>query len=105
MIERSIRRIDGLIQALLDVGKIGAGRPWVQERGEYDVRGLVSEAVETARFTASRKSIKLICDVKGEVPTANVDRQRILQVLSNLIDNSIKFTPEGGTVTVSCTSA
>jgi len=105
MIERSIRRIDGLIQALLDVGKIGAGRPLVLERGEYDVRGLVSEAVETARFTASRKSIKLICDVKGEVPTANVDRQRILQVLSNLIDNSIKFTPEGGTVTVSCTSA
>jgi signal transduction histidine kinase len=71
------------------------------DRGRHDLKDIVDEAVEFCRFSASRKSINLLSDGVQENATVNVDRQRIVQVLTNLIDNAIKFTSEGGTVKVS----
>jgi len=48
------------------------------------------------------KSIELRCDKPPLLPMVKADKHRILQVLSNLIDNAIKFTPEGGRITVAC---
>jgi signal transduction histidine kinase len=102
IIERSTQRMNGLIQELLDVGKMEAGRPLGIRREFHDIRSIVGEAYESSQLAAARKSIQFTSQVANEVTTVYADRQRVLQVLSNLIDNAIKFTPEGGRITLTC---
>jgi signal transduction histidine kinase len=102
IIQRSIGRMNGLIQALLDVGKMEAGRPLALQREHHSARSIAEEAYEFSQFAAARKSIDFACDVENCGVTVYADRQRLLQVLSNLIDNAIKFTPEGGRIRLTC---
>jgi signal transduction histidine kinase len=51
---------------------------------------------------AEAKSVELKAQIPETTSSVSADRHRILQVLSNLLDNAIKFTPEGGRVTVGC---
>src|SRR5262249_54571653 len=91
-----------LIQELLDVGKMEAGRPLGIRPEFHDVRSIAEEAYESAQLAAARKSIQFTSEVANDVTTVYADRQRVLQVLSNLIDNAMKFTPEGGQITMTC---
>lgn len=99
IIKRSVERMDHLIQDLLDVAMIEAGRLSL-ERKELAAEVLVKEACESFRQPAAEKAQSLECEVPEELPPLFVDHQRALQVLNNLIGNAIKFTPEGGRITV-----
>jgi phosphoserine phosphatase RsbU/P len=94
-----VTQMHRLRQDLLDIASIDAGRLSVEE-GTHEVRALIEGAVATIRDRAEEKSIRL--DVAAEVDGQSVqaDRDRVLQVLGNLLGNAIKFTPEGGSVTV-----
>lgn len=61
---------------------------------------LVETAVESNRPKAEKKGVRLDCHIPEEPPTAHVDRRWMTQAVSNIIDNAIKFTPEGGEVDV-----
>ena len=97
-IRRSAERMNRLIGDLLDVASIESGRLFVDPQ-VMPVRPLVEEAVEAVRTTAAEKSLRLEHAVAG-TPSVLCDRDRVLQVLDYLIDNAIKFTPEGGAVRV-----
>ncbi|HET8654332.1 MAG TPA: ATP-binding protein [Longimicrobiaceae bacterium] len=99
MILRSVGRMNRLIQDLLDVARIEAGK--LSLHREIQAPGaIVEEAVELEAAVARSASLALHCSVSDAVPAVWADRDRILQVLSNLVGNAIKFTPPGGRIEV-----
>jgi signal transduction histidine kinase len=98
-IQRSGGRMDRLIGDLVDVASIHAGVLTVnQEPG--DPAGVVKEAVETFQPQATSREISLTAEIEADSPSVMFDPPRILQVLTNLLSNALKFTPAGGTVKV-----
>jgi signal transduction histidine kinase len=98
-IQRSALRMNRLIADLLDVVSIEAGKFTVVAE-EEDVSRIVDELIESLQVIASAKGILLDTKVIGAPISARCDHQRILQVLGNLVTNALKFTPQGGQVTV-----
>ncbi len=101
-IERNARTLKHLIDDLLDVARITSGKMTV-EFAPVRLRDVVASALESLRPSAEVKGLRLhVVLGEGEERIAG-DAQRLLQVVSNLVSNSIKFTPRGGTVHVSVT--
>jgi signal transduction histidine kinase len=98
-IEGAATRMDRLIQDLLDVTRMEGGGLTI-ERGPVGVMEVTSAAVRVEEPLASSKSLELRVEVEQELPDVLADRDRLLQVLENLMGNAIKVTPPGGSVTV-----
>jgi two-component system, sensor histidine kinase and response regulator len=99
IIRRTAGRMDRLIMDLLDVSRMEAGGFSVDPHPE-NLASIVAEARELFVAMAEAKRIELATELPDRDVSVHADRGRVLQVLSNLIGNAIKFTPEGGTVTV-----
>ena len=93
-------RMNALVRDLLDLSTIEAGH-FAIDRERVDARALVDEALAATRGAAESKSQTLHATVAREEPSLRCDRRRVLQVLVNLIDNAIKFSPKGGDINVS----
>jgi PAS domain S-box-containing protein len=99
-ITRSAERMERLLADLLDAARIEAGRFSIAP-APFVLESTVIEAIELLRPLADAKQI--VIDVEGVARiSASIlaDRDRLLQVLSNLLGNAIKFTPDGGVVTL-----
>ncbi|ACG72404.1 GAF sensor signal transduction histidine kinase [Anaeromyxobacter sp. K] len=103
-IQRSAARMDRLIRELLDLSSIEAGRLVVEPRPE-PLDAVVEEALAGLSPLALERGIALGADTGGAREPVPCDRERILQVLSNLVGNALQFTPRGGHVTVRATLA
>ena len=99
---RSADRMNRLIADLLDLAQIQAGKLAVEQRPQ-DVEGLIREGLEMLRPLAARKDLKLDGMTSGGL-RVRCDRERVLQILSNLVGNAIKFTPEGGSIFIEAQS-
>ena len=97
-IQRAVDRMNALIHGLLDLAAIDAGR-FVLNCQPEDMREVIEESLLMFRPLADGKRITIV-DELASVPRVELDRERFFQVLSNLIGNAIKFTPEGGRITV-----
>jgi two-component system, OmpR family, sensor kinase len=96
-IRREAGRMRDLVESLLTLTRGDEGPPL--DVGRHDLGEIAQEAVETARNNAdSRMSVEFIPPDQGIMAT--FDRGRILQVASILLDNAVKYTLEGGNVTV-----
>jgi two-component system, OmpR family, sensor kinase len=96
-IRREAGRMRGLIESLLTLTRGDEGAP--MEVGRYDLGAVAKEATETARAAADGRVFVEFVPNEHEV-TATFDRGRVLQVASILLDNAVKYTPDGGSVTV-----
>jgi two-component system, NarL family, sensor histidine kinase BarA len=88
-----------LITSILDISKIEAGRVRLV-LSEVDVAQLLKDAVATILPLARKKGLKVLCEPTG-APRLTGDRDKLRQCLVNLASNAVKFTPAGGTLTVS----
>jgi signal transduction histidine kinase len=88
-----------LVNDVLDLAKIESGTMDF-ELSEVDVRGLVERTVQTFRERAVRSGVRLLSEIALEIDQIQADERRLKQLLYNFLGNAIKFTPEGGTITV-----
>ena len=98
-VQRSGGRMRRLVGDLVDVASIEAGVLAVT-RAVGHPADVVTEAVETFQAQAAASGISLNAEIVPGVPPVAFDAARILQVLSNLLSNALKFTPAQGTVVV-----
>jgi signal transduction histidine kinase len=98
-IHRSSERMYRLIHDLLDVAAIEAGQLAVG-RSALAVDVLLTDALELLRPLAAAKRITLVADIPPGLPAVAADRERVLQVFSNLGGNALKFTPENGRIEI-----
>jgi PAS domain S-box-containing protein len=99
IIGRAAHRANRLIQDLLDVATIEAGRLSVRSKS-VDIVELVEEVGSQMQLGADLEGVELSVNVPADLPAVEADRDRIHQVMANLIGNGLKFTPSGGQVTV-----
>ncbi|HJQ12431.1 MAG TPA: PAS domain-containing sensor histidine kinase [Gemmatimonadaceae bacterium] len=99
MIERAARTMERLISDLLDVASIESGTLSLHT-APVDFTSLVSEVLDLLDGQARERNIHIRGEINAGIPLVMGDRDRLIQVLSNLIGNAIKFTPEGGNVLV-----
>jgi signal transduction histidine kinase len=98
VIRRSTDRLHSLVEDLLLVAQIEARRVELQ-LSQVDVAALAERAVEAARPSAEEKGVTL--ELQGDHPPAvRGDPNRLNQVVDNLVSNAVKFTNDGGSVTV-----
>ncbi len=98
--KRNIDRLARLIDEILDFQKLDAGKMKFNVR-QNSLASAVEEACTTMRPHAHKNGIDLVVDLEANLPVSLFDSDRIIQALTNLISNAIKFTPEGGQVRVS----
>jgi PAS domain S-box-containing protein len=97
LIQRAAGQMNQMVQDLLDVSSMEAGAFSVNP-ADQDVAALIAEAETLLRPMAGQKSITLHCEVEDDLAPLRIDTHRMLRVISNLVGNAIKFTPEGGVV-------
>lgn len=97
-VRRSIGNMHRMIQALLDVASLDAGRLALKLEAS-DVREVVDEVVDALAPIAAEAGIALECRVPDR-HVARFDRERVAQVVYNLVGNAVKFTPPGGRITI-----
>lgn len=99
---QSSQRMANLISDLLNLSRINTGK-FVIELSPVDLRGVVTAELEQLREMAVDKNIKLTYDPPADFPTLMLDDGKMHQVVMNLIDNALYYTPAGGSVTVTLT--
>jgi PAS domain S-box-containing protein len=99
IMQRTVKRMERLIRDLLDMSRIEAGTLELR-REPLLVTELIEETREAFERAAEEGEIRLDSDVSSETPQVCGDHERLAQVLGNLVDNAIKFTPRGGRIVV-----
>jgi signal transduction histidine kinase len=99
IIRRSTDRMNRLIADLLDLASIEAGR-LVVTRQHHDAAVIARDVVELQLPIATPRRLRLEAHLPDQPLMVRCDRDRVLQVLANLIGNAIKFTPAGGEIAV-----
>jgi signal transduction histidine kinase len=100
LLGRSITQLARVVDDLLDLSSISQTRMEVI-RTPNDLRTLLQQALFNTEPIAKQKQLHLALDLPEESLIANVDGQRIGQVISNLLHNALKFTPTGGLISIS----
>jgi two-component system phosphate regulon sensor histidine kinase PhoR len=101
-IRQQVDRLTTLVNELLDLSRIESGAVELHPE-PVDLAALVAEAAGLLRTRSESKRVSIECSAGEEHPVVEADRASLLRAVSNLLDNAIKFSPDGGTVSVEVT--
>jgi two-component system phosphate regulon sensor histidine kinase PhoR len=99
IIREHARRLARLTDDLLKLSRIEAGRLELEIR-PIRVEALVSGCVETARLNAKSRGLQIVVDLQQNAPAVRGDGAQLGEVLQNLLDNALQYTPSGGQIEV-----
>lgn len=99
MAQRNVQRLAGIINDLLDLSKIEAGK-MDYHFANMDIHSVIDYVKSSLSVVAKEKGLNLISEETPDLPEIYADSQRLEQVLTNLVSNAIKFTPEGKTIII-----
>ncbi len=99
-IRSNVDRMNSLVSELLDISRIESGRIRL-ELGDVSIQKMIEDVLRTIRGQIEGKQQTLEVEIASDLPLVRGDRSRLMQVLTNLVSNAHKYTPEGGDITVS----
>lgn len=100
MAMRNVQRLSGIINDLLDLSKIEAGKMDFNF-APTNINTVIGYVKSALSEVAKSKGLNLLTEEAENLPDINADAQRLEQVLTNLVSNAIKFTPENKTIKIS----
>jgi signal transduction histidine kinase len=100
IVKANVDRLSELIGDLLDTARIEAGRIRL-EIEPIQVTSIVGEVCDSLAETIRERGLELTVEADPDVPTVQADRNRLIQILMNLLSNAYRYTPSGGSITVS----
>ena len=98
-IHENARRLNRLVEDLLTLSNIELGETKLNLEG-LAVADVLEKALTLIQANAALKNVSLRTDLPAELPLIRADRDKAVQVLLNILDNAVKFTPEGGQVSI-----
>lgn len=99
MAKRNVQRLSGIINDLLDLSKIEAGKMDFHFKN-INIHQVIDYVKSTLSIVAKEKGLLLESAETENLPEISADSQRLEQVLTNLVSNAVKFTPEGKKITI-----
>ena len=100
IILRSQDNLLELVNNILEIQKLQSGAPILLERSRFDLDFVVQRVVESLQAEAKHKKMMLTCQLPAEPLRITADRQKIQRVITNLIANAVKYTPNEGEIQV-----
>ena len=100
MAMRNVQRLSGIINDLLDLSKIEAGKMDFHF-APTNINSVINYVKTALSEVAKTKGLNLVTNESDDLPEILADSQRLEQVLTNLVSNAIKFTPDGKSITIS----
>jgi signal transduction histidine kinase len=99
VVARQSLHVSRLLDDLLDIARINSGKLLLETR-RVDLRTVVEEAIETSRPKIERRRQSITMELGADPILLEADPVRLAQVVSNLVDNAVKYTPENGNIFV-----
>jgi signal transduction histidine kinase len=103
IIGRQVQHVTRLINDLLDIERIDNGKLQLEVR-PVDLREIVTNTLESRRADAERRKQSLTIQLTPDPVVVDADAMRLVQVVSNLVDNAVKYTPDDGHIKVAVTA-
>jgi signal transduction histidine kinase len=99
VISNNVDRMSKLVNDLLDVSRIEAGRIRLEIQ-DVQIHDVINEVIESVRANIEKKQLNLTVNLADDLPLLRADYNRMVQIVTNLVSNAYKYTPEGGHISV-----
>lgn len=99
IIETEADRLSTLVDELLDFSKLASGKI-ILNKTETDLNEFMNDVIKMVTPRSKSEKVKISFDFSSNLPKVNVDRNKLTQAIINILDNSLKFTEQGGSIYV-----
>lgn len=100
IVARQSDHLHSMIDSILDISRLEIGKPIPLNRAPMSFKSAVEKTIEALKIQAKEKKIEITSNISDFLPTIVGDEIKIKRVLTNLLGNAMKFTPEGGKINV-----
>jgi signal transduction histidine kinase len=100
IVHSNVIRMSNLVSDLSDISRIESGRLKIEIAEKVNMAQAIDEVLTAVRGEIDKRGHQLKTEIPADLPTVRVDPQRLNQIITNLVSNAYKYTPDGGMITV-----